>query len=317
MHPIAIQGGLRCRLGAQRIAEKTGRRGCSGSAVAAGGKYELRTERPFVDETVAQHAHHARVVKDAEPSAYAGLTDPVDVVGKSNSGSDSLQIRIEGVFRHPRVANAIGLGEEDAGRSIGIDLGGNIRRHRGEIDLREAIAHVAPGQSRLITEPQIQRQTPHDTVVVLDVNAGESIPVMFELTRPLLQGVAVAGTAAIGENAGEEELVGGERRSAEQIVILGPKSEDARLIELVVEVDPAALDGTTKMQVVFPFLPPHIVAPREVISREEGGRVISEGEPALHSDSLDRVRSGFKRESGSERSNIDRVGSRTSIRYLA
>src|SRR5579864_8541090 len=136
----AVQSRLRRRQSAKRIAEGTGRGAGSRRAVAGSGKNELRAKRPFIHEAVAQHAFRARVVKNSCSSAKTGFAVAEHVIGKANARSKMVQTGIQGVLRHPRVADAVLAREKDAWWRVGIYLGPDIRRHRREIHLGPPVA---------------------------------------------------------------------------------------------------------------------------------------------------------------------------------
>ena len=151
LRPVAVQSCLRRCFCTQRVAERTGRRRRSGGAGADRGKYELRAEGPFIHVTIAQHAHGARVVKNARPTTEARLAVTEHIVGKAHARCESLQVGIESVLGHTRIArNAVLAGKQYAWRRIGVHLRGNVCCHGDKIDLRPAIPCIPPGQGRLI-----------------------------------------------------------------------------------------------------------------------------------------------------------------------
>src|SRR5437016_490459 len=91
---IAMQGGLRRRLRAEGIAERTGTGRRGRGAVASRGKNELWTERPLVHKAVAEHAHDAGVVEDASAAAETGFTIAEHVIGQAQTRSKSGPIGI-------------------------------------------------------------------------------------------------------------------------------------------------------------------------------------------------------------------------------
>src|SRR5207248_7266879 len=112
---------------------------------------------------------------------------------------------VERILRHARIArNSIRAGEEDSRRRSWVNARGDVRRHGSEIHLCAAVTGVAPGKRRFAAKAKIQSQPPRDAKVVLSVDTGERVAIVLEFSGALLKCVAVAGTAAIGKDAGKE-----------------------------------------------------------------------------------------------------------------
>src|SRR5205814_10377759 len=149
--PVAIKSRLRRRLGAQRVAERTWTRGRARCATSGGGEDELGTEGPLVDEPVAEHAHHARVVENTGPAAEARFPIAEHIIGESQTRSEAGPTGVQSVLWHSGVAgNAILPGEEDAWRRVGINSGNSADSHSGQIDLSPAVSRVTPRKRRLV-----------------------------------------------------------------------------------------------------------------------------------------------------------------------
>ena len=196
--------------------------------------------------------------------------------------------------------NAVLTREEDAWRRIRINVGSNIRRHRRQIHLGPAISIVAPRKCRFVPQPEIQRKPPIQTIVVLDVNAGEFVAVGFEFSRALLERIAVARRAAVAHRASEKVLVGRQSGRLFQVGVLRAEIHDTRLVELVVQVHLAPLDKSPEVEVVLALFPAHIVGIGKIISREDAARVVTNVESILHADALNCVRRGLERQRDSK-----------------
>jgi len=162
--------------------------------------------------------------------------------------------------------------------------------------LRPTIPCIAPGECRFIAQAKIQGQSPRNTIVVLEIEADKIRPIVFEFASALLEPKSVADPRAVRKNSRQEQLVCGECRAAEQIIVLRAESEESGLIELVVQINFATLERPAKMNVVLTFLPAHIIGPSEVVSREKRGWVVTEREATLNTDSLNRIRARLERQ---------------------
>ena len=91
------------------------------------------------------------------------------------------------------------------------------------------------------------------------------------------------------------------------------EAEDSGLVELIVQVDQAALDGAAKMQIVLALFPADVVGPSVVVASEERGGVVTEGEPTLNADALNGIGSRLERERSPESGDACGVGSRAAV----
>ena len=131
-------------------------------------------------------------------------------------------------------------------------------------------------------------------VVVLDVQAWEFIAIGLVLAGALLEGVAVTGRVAIAHGASKEILINGKTGGLIQVSILRAKIDDARLVELIVKVHLAPLNDAPEVDVVFAFLPTHVIGVCEIIPGENAGGIVAKTEAALHPDALDSTGRGFE-----------------------
>ena len=86
------------------------------------------------------------------------------------------------------------------------------------------------------------------------------------------------------------------------------EAENSGLVELIVQVHQAALDGAAKMQIVLALFPADVVGPSVVIASEERGGVVAEGEAALNANTLNGIGSWLERERNAERGNARGIG---------
>ena len=91
------------------------------------------------------------------------------------------------------------------------------------------------------------------------------------------------------------------------------EAEDSGLVELIVQVDQAALDGAAKMQIVLALFPADVVGPSVVVASEERGGVVTEGEPTLNADALNGIGSRLERERSPEGCGIHDIRPRTTV----
>src|SRR5207244_4391842 len=101
--------------------------------------------------------------------------------------------------------------------------------------------------------------------------------------------------------------------AANQVVVLCAEAENSGLVELIVQVDQAALDGAAKMQIVLALFPADVVGPSVVVASEERGGVVTEGEPTLNADALNGIGSRLERERSPESGDACGVGSRAAV----
>src|SRR5579859_21462 len=230
----------------------------------------LRTEGCYVHKPVIDDAFLAGTIEDAGAAANTGFSIAGDVIGETDARSKIVIAAAgAGMCDDPRITH-----EEQSRRSKGEYCGLYVRRgcYIGGVKEFYTVLLFLPGQQRLPAQAEVQGQTAGYLVIILNINSGESVVVLLEFPRSLLELPYPT----------QQEIRHG--KSAVTSVIV--EGEQSGLIEQVPDINTAEFKDAAEVEGVLSENPAYVVIPGIVVADKFTRGVVSKAEEPTHVDGL-------------------------------